>query len=125
MSFLQRLFGRNSAATSSASDKQSGGAQQAVLVYLDGTGLPEHVYKECDLATIEDRLIEAIDRGQLGEFDGNEIGPGEATLFMYGPDAERLFAGVEAILRGYPLSQKARVQIRRGGPGAEMREVRL
>src|SRR5262249_3937613 len=25
-------------------------AQQAVLVHLDGTGLPDHIYQECDLA---------------------------------------------------------------------------
>jgi hypothetical protein len=119
MSWLKRLFGKGGTTTSSADD------QQAVLVHLDGTGLPEHVYKECDLVTIEDRLIEAIDRGRLGEFDGTEVGPTETTLFMYGPDAERLFAAVEGILRAYPLCQGARAQIRRGGPGAEMREVRL
>ncbi|HWM94559.1 MAG TPA: hypothetical protein VN493_27645 [Thermoanaerobaculia bacterium] len=34
------------------------------------------------MATIEDRLIEDIERGGLGEFDGNEVGPGETTLFM-------------------------------------------
>ena len=51
-----------------------------------------------------------------------EIGPAETTLFMYGPDAERLFAGVEQTLRNYPLCQGARVVIRRGGPGSEERE---
>jgi len=99
--------------------------QQAVLVHLDGTGLPDHIYQECDLATIEDQLIEVIARNKLGEFDGNEVGPSETTLFMYGPDAERLFAGIEPILRGYPLCQGARVEIRHGGPGAQTREVRL
>ena len=53
------------------------------------------------------------------------LGPTETTLFMYGPDAERLFAGVEATLRAYPLCRGARVVIRRGGPGAATREVRL
>ena len=99
--------------------------QQAVLVYLDGTGLPEHVYEECGLATIEDMLIEVIDREELGEFDGNEVGPDTVTLFMYGPDAERLFGGIEATLREYPLCQRARVVIRQGAPGAPQREVTL
>jgi hypothetical protein len=44
---------------------------------------------------------------------------------MYGPDAEKLFAAIEAVLRGYPLCQRARVEIRRGGPGAKSREIRL
>lgn len=64
-------------------------------------------------------------REGLGIFDGNGVGPGEATLFMYGPDAERLFAGIEKTLRAYPLCQNARVVIRKGGPGAEEREIRL
>jgi hypothetical protein len=96
-----------------------------VIVHLDCTGLPEHVYQQYDLATIEDRLIKVIKRDQLGELDGNEVGPDEATLYMYGPDAERLFAGIESTLREYPLCQGARVEIRRGAPGAPLREVRL
>ena len=43
----------------------------------------------------------------------------------YGPDAERLFAAIESSLRAYPLCQHARVEIRRGPPGAPAREVRL
>jgi hypothetical protein len=99
--------------------------EQAVLVHLDGSGLPDHVYQDHDLATLEERLTDVIGRERLGEFDGNEIGPAEVTLFMYGPDAERLFAGIESVLRGYPLCQSARVVIRGGGPGAPEREVRI
>ena len=123
MSILKRLFGKRSSAEKSVVQPEE--PQQAVLVHLDGTGLPDHIYQECDLATIEDQLIEVIARNKLGEFDGNEVGPSETTLFMYGPDAERLFAGIEPILRGYPLCQGARVEIRHGGPGAQTREVRL
>ncbi len=117
---FERLFGKKQG------DKNpQPNPEEAVLVYLDCTGLPENVYEECDLATLEDRLIKVIERDGLGEFDGNEIGPTEATLFMYGPDAERLFAGVEQTLRAYPLCQGARVVIRRGGPDQEQRELRL
>lgn len=96
-----------------------------MLVHLKVTGLPDHVYQECDLATIEDRLIEVIERDGLGEFDGNGIGLNEATLFMYGPNAERLFAGIEPTLRTYPLCQGARVVLQYGPPGAGQREVIL
>jgi hypothetical protein len=123
MGFLGRLFGRKASAGDHRDE--SGDDQQAVLVHLDGTGLPDHVYQECDLETIEERLTEVIDREGLGEFDGNEIGPSETTLYMYGPDAEKLFAGIEQLLRAYPLCKGARVEIRRGGPDAESREVRL
>ena len=120
MSIFKRIFGKKT------SDKgQSELAQQAVLVYLDGANLPDHIYEEYDLSSIEDKLVDVIERHGLGEFDGNETWPGETILFMYGPDAERLFAGIEQTLRDYPLCQGARVEIRRGGPGAPQREVRL
>jgi len=120
MNILQRLFGKRRAST-----EPSGAPSQAVLVHLDGQGLPDDVYRNNDLATLEDRLREAIEAGVLGEFDGNEVGPTVTTLYMYGPDAERLFAGIESTLRAYPLCKNARVVVRSGGPGANQREVRL
>ena len=119
MGFLARLFGRKSPAT------KSGSAQQAVLVYLDGLRLPSEVYAQYDLATIEDRLIEVIQRDHLGQFDGNKVREQTRVLFMHGPDAERLYAGIEQTLRNYPLCQRARVVIRKGGPGSAQREVLL
>lgn len=119
------IFGRFSGNKDGGKTPQPPQSEQAVLVYLDGTGLPDSIYEEYDLATIEDKLTEVIERDALGQFDGNEIGPTETTLFMYSEDAERLFAGIEQTLRDYPLCKSARVVIRRGGPGAEEREVRL
>jgi hypothetical protein len=98
---------------------------QAVLVHLDGIGLPDAVYEEYDLATLEDQLTERIQYDGLGECDGHESGPEETTLFLYGADAERLFERVEATLRSYPLCRGARVTIRLGPPGAPEREIRL
>jgi hypothetical protein len=99
---------------------------QAVLVYLDTVGLPQEVYDENDLETLESRLEEVISGGKnLGEYDGNEFRPKEVVLFMYGPDAEALFSAIEPTLRDYPLCRGARVQIRRGPPGSAEREVRL
>ena len=119
MGLLARLFGRKSPAL------KSGSAQQAVLVYLDGLRLPSEVYAQYDLATIEDRLIEVIQRGHLGKFDGNKVRNQTTVLFMSGPDAERLYAGIERTLRNYPLCQRARVVIRKGAPGSAQREVLL
>jgi hypothetical protein len=114
VSIFDKLFGRGQRKM-----------DQAVLVYLDGTGLPDAVYERYDLATLEDRLSEALARQGTGEFDGNEIGPGETTLFMYGADAEKLFATIEPLLRAYPLCKGARVVIRAGEPGSPERQLRL
>jgi hypothetical protein len=119
MGFLARLFGRKAPAPKSEA------AQQAVLVYLDGVRLPPAVYAQYDLATIEDRLVEVIQRDHLGKFDGNKVRDQTTVLLMCGPDAERLYAGIERTLRNYPLCQRARVVIRKGGPGSAQREVLL
>jgi hypothetical protein len=66
------------------------------------------------LATLEERLIQAIGDARVGEFDGNEFGEGEVTLFAYGPDADRLFAAMEPILRSFP-PRPAQVLVRYGG----------
>jgi hypothetical protein len=66
------------------------------------------------LATLEDRLIEAIGAARAGEFEGSEFGTGEVTLFAYGPDADRLFATMEPILRSFP-PRPAQVLVRYGG----------
>ncbi|MFI5534173.1 hypothetical protein ACIA8O_37115 [Kitasatospora sp. NPDC051853] len=44
-------------------------------------------------------LTEVIDRAGVGEFDGNEFGAGEVTLYAYGPDADALFAVMAPVLR--------------------------
>lgn len=99
--------------------------EQAVLLYLDGLSLPKETYEEYALATLEDQLIEAIESQSLGEFDGNEFGPNGTVLYMYAPNAEALFAGIEPILLAYPLCQNARVIVRQGGPGSQSREILL
>jgi hypothetical protein len=106
-------------------ETNSGKEQQAVLLHLRGTGLPAHVYEQCDLVTLEDKLEEVIQRSALGDLDGNEVGAGGATIYMYGPDAEKLFKEIEPVLRDYPLCRGATVTIRHGGPGAPERETAI
>jgi hypothetical protein len=51
---------------------------------------------------LEDRLSAVIETQQLGEHDGNEFGGDEATIYCYGPDADRLFGGIESEARACP-----------------------
>src|ERR1019366_4136012 len=57
--------------------KEASNSDECVLIHLDGVHLPDQVYQECDLSTLEDMLIEAIESSNAGELDGNEIGPTE------------------------------------------------
>lgn len=99
--------------------------QQAVIVRLNGTDLPQEIYDANDTATLEDQLISALEGNGIGEFDGDEFGATTTTLYLYGLDAEKLFSHIEQILRNNPLCQQAEIVIRRGGPGAPQRIVRL
>ncbi|MFF3071900.1 hypothetical protein ACFVSN_00980 [Kitasatospora sp. NPDC057904] len=72
-------------------------------------------------------LTEAIDQAGVGEFDGNEFGGGEATLYAYGPDADALFTVMAPVLRDLPF-RPAHVILRYGSasdPSATQHRVDL
>ncbi len=57
------------------------------------------------LFSLEDRLRTAIESAGCGEYDGHEIAMdgSDGTLYMYGPNADKLFEVVEPILRAGPF----------------------
>ncbi|WP_108660841.1 hypothetical protein [Acuticoccus kandeliae] len=57
------------------------------------------------ISDLADSLATAINTYGVGEFDGEEFGGGTCVLFMYGPDADRLFGVVEPILKACPLAR--------------------
>jgi hypothetical protein len=77
------------------------------------------------LITLENELAEVIALARVGEFDGNEIGQDELKLYMYGPDAEKLFSTVESVLRRASLTRSAIATVRHGPPGSYSRDVLL
>jgi hypothetical protein len=75
---------------------------------------------------IEDDLDEEITRAGVGEMDGNEIGGGECTLFMYGPDADKLFAVIAPRARSSRLGKGGWATKSYGSDeDANVREVRV
>lgn len=88
--------------------------EHAVIAYFD--------YHGADLSPlfeVEDRLETAIAEADVGEFDGNEIAVdlSDGSLYMYGPDAEALFAVVRPILASAACLSNLRVKLRFGPPG--------
>ena len=57
------------------------------------------------IATLADDLERVIAEKQAGEFDGEEFGDGRCVLYMYGPDADRLFGAVAPVLKAAPLAR--------------------
>jgi hypothetical protein len=79
--------------------------EHAVIVHLrlrDGASGDAEERKA--IFALEDRLTQAIQEASAGEFDGDEFGEGECVLYMYGPDAERLFGAVQPILTASPVA---------------------
>jgi hypothetical protein len=98
-------------------------AEQAVLIHLQASGVDFDRVVET-----EDELIAAVDEKGLGEVDGHELAldGSEVVYFVYGPDADALFAAVEAAIRRFPARQGSYVIKRYGDvddPNA--REVRV
>jgi len=101
--------------------------EQAVIVYL--------LLNDCQFGTsqkresifsLEERLERALGSASAGEFDGDEFGEGKCILYMYGPDAERLFVVIEPILKSSPAAAGG-YAIKRFGQAADpsAKEVRV
>ncbi len=93
--------------------------EHAVLVHI--TSLPG----DAGLDEVEDSLIEAIERAGVGEFNGNEIGPEESVLYLYGPDGDALWEVIEPVVTAAPLGEGSYVIVRYGEPGVRERRVEI
>jgi hypothetical protein len=96
--------------------------EQAVIVHFD--------YGTTDLgplSALEDQLIAAISDAGVGEFDGNEVAVdgSDGVLYMYGPDADALFAVVKPVLERAPFMKGARARIRYGPPKDGVRQKKV
>jgi hypothetical protein len=118
MGILAKLFG---AKTKSASKP----VEHAVIIafdYIGSTNLEP-------LFALERQLESAITAAQAGEFDGNEIAVdgSDGTLYMYGPDADKLFDAIRPALEACSFMKGAVVKLRYGPPadGTPEREVRI
>jgi hypothetical protein len=118
MGILSRLFGAKGEITAKP-------PEHAVIVtfaYLGSTDL-------APLFDLEDQLQEAISSARVGEYDGNEVATdgSDGTLYMYGPDADKLFDAIRSTLEACSFMKGAVVKLRYGPPtdGVPEREVRL
>lgn len=111
MGLLDRLFGKREPAP--VAQPTAKPPEHAVIVHFD--------YGRTDLARIheaERRLETAIAQKRAGELDGNEIASdgSDGFFYMYGPDADALFAAVQPVLASIDFMKGARVKLRYGKP---------
>jgi hypothetical protein len=116
MSVFAKLFGKKSTPPPKQVD-------HAVLVNFDYIGSTDLT----PLFDLEKKLEAAIDAAKVGELDGNEVATdgSDGTLYMYGPDADRLFEAVKLVLEGCSFMRGARITLRYGSPGADQRQLVL
>jgi hypothetical protein len=99
--------------------------EQAVIVHIRFENSEADSSEQLEsILVLENCLTKAIEEINVGEFDGDEAGQGEVTLYMYGPDANRLFATVEPLLRASGFEGYA---IKRFGGAGDLKapEVRV
>ncbi len=83
------------------------GVSEGVALYLNGTGLPDAVYRDNDVNDLIAELAQAL--GEAGEMHSHWQGPTETALYFYGPSAARLIERIEAVTATHPLAQLSRI----------------
>ena len=78
-----------------------------------------------DLDEVEDRLADAVEAAGTGELDGDLIGEDDAVLYLYGPDADRLWDSIEPIVRSAGFGPGSHGIKRYGEPGATEERIEL
>lgn len=84
------------------------GHQEGLALYLNGTELPEEVYRTSDINAVIGSL-EAHLGEERGQFLSYWQGPEETALYFYGPSFTVMKAALEEILPVHPLCAKCRI----------------
>lgn len=63
---------------------------------------------------LADQLEAAVLEAGVGEYDGDEIGGGEAILFFAGQDADKLLAVLAPLLKRNSYGRTAKATVQRG-----------
>lgn len=110
MGFLKRLFRLDAKPPASEAE------DHAVIIRLS---LSDNRHGTADervaIHVLTDELDRVIREAGVGEYDGDEFGDGNCSLYLYGPDADALRGAVMPALRAFPGSAGATIT-RRYGP---------
>jgi hypothetical protein len=77
-----------------------------------------------DIERLAGELEAAVVAAGAGEYDGDEFGGGECTLFFAGKDADKLYAVLAPLLKRAPCARGATI-LRQYGDGTEPVHSRL
>ena len=77
------------------------------------------------LVELEYKLRSIISEKVVGEYDGHDIAldHSDGTLYMYGPNAEKLFLAIKETLEKTDFMKGATATLRFGPPGDGVKEI--
>ena len=103
---------------------RAGSQEQALLLRLR---LPESQAGDetPTIVALEESIESALRQHRTGEFDGHDLRDGVWTLYLYGPDANRIFESIEEVVRRARLDPSSHAIMRFGGRGAREERVPL
>jgi hypothetical protein len=115
----RHLRGRARSAASGA-----GRQEQALLLRLRLAEIPAGDETPAIVA-LEEAIESALRRDRAGDFEGHDLQGGVWTLYLYGPDADRILESVADAVRGIRLDPSSHAILRFGGRGAREERVPL
>ncbi|MCL2235387.1 MAG: hypothetical protein FWB98_02970 [Defluviitaleaceae bacterium] len=84
------------------------GVLEGLALWMNGTELPEEVYKECDINHVVKEINKLLDG--CGELYSHWAGPSDTALYFYGTSFEEMKAKILPFVNEYPLCQKHRIE---------------
>jgi hypothetical protein len=101
--------------------------EHAVIVHINLLDRQIETRRQYEAVQIlEDQLERAIKDVSAGEFDGDEFENDKCVLYMYGPDADRLYQAIEPVLKAAQLASGGYAIKRYGTAGnLNARETRV
>ena len=105
--------------------------EHALLIRMSVEAFQNTGHMVSDVVALEKELAASL--GNRGEVDGHEFGLAvggstqlqEATIFIYGGNADTMFAAIEPVLKGHVQLAGAMVTLRFGPPGSAERLVEI
>ena len=103
---------------------RAGSQEQALLLRLR---LPESQAGDetPTIVALEEAIEGVLRERRAGEFDGHDLRDGVWTLYLYGPDANRIFESVAEVVRTARLDPNSYAILRFGGRGATEERIPL
>jgi len=95
--------------------KQDSMDEQLVRLHIPLKGTAATKEELDQYAKLEGELDAAVTKTSAGQLDGNEIGEGEYTIWLYGRDATKLAEVVKSALKGRTLPKGCKLFLRHGG----------